>query len=54
MPAWGAPPAWGYGPNPAPLTREQEAEFLKSESEALRKELDAISARIAELEQQEQ
>lgn len=50
-PAWGAPPVAGYGPYGAP-TPEQEAEFLKAQAEGLKQELDAISQRIAELEQE--
>jgi hypothetical protein len=52
-PAWGAPPAAAYGPYGAPPTREQEAEFLKSQAEMLKEELDAISQRITELEKKE-
>lgn len=52
-PAWGAPLAAAYGPYGAPPTREQETEFLKSQAEMLKKELEAISQRIAELEKQE-
>ena len=44
-PAWGAPPA-------QPLTRGQETEFLKAQAEGLQQELDAISQRIAELEEE--
>ena len=50
-PAWGAPPA-AYGPYAAPPTREQEAGFLKTQAEGLKEQLDAISQRIAELEQE--
>jgi len=50
-PAWGPPPVAPYGPY-APPTREQEAEFLKAQSEWLKEQLDAISQRIAELEQE--
>jgi len=50
-PAWGAPSAWApYAPPP---TREQETEFLKAQAEWLQQQLDAISQRIAELEQGE-
>jgi hypothetical protein len=53
LPGWarfGYAPAWGA---PAqPLTREQEAEFLKAQAEGLQQELDAISQRIAELEKE--
>jgi len=56
-PAWGTPPAAAYGPYGAPPTqpptREQETEFLKSQAEMLKEELDAISQRIAELEKEE-
>jgi hypothetical protein len=52
-PAWGAPPAAAYGPYGAPPTREQETEFLKSQAEMLKEELDAISQRIVELEKNE-
>ncbi|MBN1977221.1 MAG: DUF5320 domain-containing protein [Anaerolineae bacterium] len=54
-PAWGTPPAAAYGSYgaPPPLTPEQETEFLKSQAEMLKEELDAISKRIAELEQKE-
>jgi hypothetical protein len=52
-PAWGAPPAAAYGPYGAPPTPEQETEFLKSQAEMLKEELDAISQRIAELEKEE-
>jgi hypothetical protein len=56
-PAWGAPPPAAYGPYGAPptqpLTPEQETEFLKSQAEMLKEELDAISQRIAELEKKE-
>ena len=51
-PAWGAPPAAAYGPYGAPPTQEQETEFLRSQAEMLREELDGISQRIAELEQE--
>jgi hypothetical protein len=49
-PAWGAPPAWAYGPHAPPPTAEQEVEFLKAQAEGLKGQLDAISQRIAELE----
>ena len=51
-PAWGTPPAAAYGPYGAPPTREQETEFLKVQAEGLKEQLDAISQRIAELEQE--
>ncbi|MBC7248832.1 MAG: DUF5320 domain-containing protein [Anaerolineae bacterium] len=52
LPGWarfGYAPA--YGPY-APPTREQEAEMLKEQAEWLKGQLDAISKRIAELEQE--
>jgi len=52
-PAWGASPAAAYGPYGAPPTPEQETEFLKSQAEMLKEELDAISQRITELEKEE-
>lgn len=51
-PAWGAPPV-PYGPYAAAPTKEQEAEFLRTQANALKEQLDAISQRIAELEKQE-
>ena len=52
-PAWGAPPPVAYGPYAAPQpTPEQETEFLKAQGEQLQGQLDAITQRIAELEQE--
>ena len=51
-PAWGPPPATGYGPYAAPPMPEQEVEFLKTQAEWLKEQLDAISQRITELEQE--
>ena len=51
-PAWGAPPAAAYGAYAAPPTPEQETEFLKAQAEGLKEQLDAISQRIAALEQE--
>jgi hypothetical protein len=59
VPGWarfGYAPAWGalaapYDPYAAPPTPEQETEFLKSQAEWLREQLDAITRRIEELEQ---
>jgi len=51
-PAWGTPPAAAYGPYGAPPTPEQETEFLKTQAEWLKEQLDAISKRIAGLEQE--
>jgi hypothetical protein len=52
-PAWGTPPAWAYGPYAAPPTPEQEVELLKGQAEWLKERLEAISQRIAEIEQEE-
>jgi hypothetical protein len=53
-PAWGAPPSAAYsqGQYGAPPTPEQEVEFLKAQAEGLQQQLDAVSQRIAELEQE--
>jgi hypothetical protein len=54
MPRWlqfGRAPWWGAPPT-QPLTREKETEFLKTQAEGLQQELDAISQRIAELEEE--
>jgi hypothetical protein len=52
-PAWGAPPAWAYGPYAAEPTREQEIEFLRQRAEWLRQQLDAVGQRIEELGKEE-
>ena len=50
--AWGAGP-WAYGaPAPGPMPREQELQVLMGHAEALKAELDQISARIEELEKE--
>jgi len=51
-PAWGAPPAAAYGPYGAPPAPAQEAEFLRTQAEWLKEQLDAISQHITELEQE--
>jgi len=43
---------WG-SPFSAPYTSEQEISLLKSQAEALKAELDAISARLQDLEKPE-
>lgn len=50
-PGWGGFPA--YGP-PAPPSREQEAGELAAQAEWLQGQLDDISQRLAELEDQEE
>jgi len=52
-PPWGVPPAGAYGPYATPPTRQQETEALKSQAEWLKGQLDAISQRIAALDQDE-
>jgi len=55
MPGWaryGYAPAAGYGPYAAQPSREQEADFLKTQAEWLKQQLDGISKRIEELEQE--
>jgi len=51
-PAWGAPPVAAYGPYAAPPTPEQETGFLKAQAGWLKQQLDTISQRITELEQE--
>jgi hypothetical protein len=49
---WPAP-QWAYGtPVPGPMPREQELQVLVDHAEALKAELDQISARIEELEKE--
>lgn len=50
-PAGYAPPA-GYGPYAAAPTREEEMAGLRAEAEWLRENLEAITSRIEELEQE--
>ena len=42
---------WWRFPYAYPMSREEELDLLKKESEAIRKELEEIDARIKELEQ---
>jgi hypothetical protein len=51
-PAWGAPPAWGYGLYTAAPSREQETEFLRQQAGWLKQQLDTIGQRIEELSQE--
>jgi hypothetical protein len=51
-PAWGLLPFAAYGSYAAPSAPEQEVEFLREQAEWLKGELDGISQRIAELEQE--
>jgi len=51
-PTGGSP--WGYPPPPpGAIPAEQETEMLRSQAEALKAQLDQISARLAELEKQQ-
>lgn len=52
-PAWGAPPAWGYGPYAEAPSAEDETEFLRQQAEWLKQQLDAIGKRIEELGKEE-
>jgi len=60
-PAWGAPPASGYGPGYGPdygpyaaePSREEEADALRQQAEWLKQQLDAIGQRIEELATEE-
>jgi hypothetical protein len=52
-PAWGAPPAWGYGPSAPAPSREQETEALRQQAEWLGQHLDEIGERIEELKGEE-
>jgi len=46
-PWFGAPGPWG-----APVSREQELEWLRGQAEMLKVQLDQISSRVAELEKE--
>lgn len=50
-PAWGTPPATSYG---APVSREQQVEALRAQSEWLEEQLRAINECIEELESQQE
>jgi hypothetical protein len=51
MPFYGAPyPYFRTSPYAPQITREQELDFLRSQAEAIREELEQIDARIKELE----
>jgi hypothetical protein len=56
MPGWARysyPPAWAYGPYGPPATEEQETELLKDQADVLKRELEAITQRLEELEKKE-
>jgi hypothetical protein len=42
----------GYAPYAPQMTREQELDFLKSQAEAIRGQLEQIDGRIKELEKE--
>jgi hypothetical protein len=52
-PPWGAPPAWAYGPFAGPPEPEQEVAFLNQQAKWLQQQLDRISQRLEELEQEQ-
>src|SRR4030042_1396417 len=49
-PAFGGYPTWGSTSYPPYVAPEQELDFLKEESNAIRRQLDQVEARIKELE----
>ena len=49
-PAWGVPPAAAYGPYAGVPDPAQETEFLKSQAEWMKQQLEAITSRLEELE----
>ncbi len=52
IPFYPVPRAYGMGPYGAPNSPQEEVQFLKSQGEMLRKEIEAIDARIKELEKE--
>ncbi len=52
-PYYAAQSAPGYPPFAAPMSKEEELNYLKSEAEAIKEELEAIEARVRELESEE-
>ena len=55
LPGWARydyPPAWAYGHYGPAMTEEQEVELLKDQAEALRREMEAITKRLEELEKE--
>ena len=56
LPRWARydhPPAWAYGPYRPAMTEEQEVELLKDQADALRREMEVITKRLEELENEE-
>jgi len=54
-PSYNNPSAMPYGGNPyvPQMTREQELDFLRSQTEAMKGQLEQIGARMKELETEE-
>lgn len=48
-PRWADAPDW-YGPYGPPMSEAQETELLRNQADALKRELEAISKRLDELE----
>jgi len=46
-------PGWGYGPYPAPVTRQHKVESLKAQAGWLKEQLDAVNRCLGELEQEQ-
>jgi hypothetical protein len=51
---YGYPAGYTYGPSPweASMTRKEEKEWLKSQADLIRQEIDQINRRITELEKE--
>jgi len=49
QPFYAAPPTSGVAPFVPQMTREQELDFLKSEAQAMREQLEQIESRIQQL-----
>lgn len=52
MARWGGPPRAAYVQPPAPPTREQEIGMLRDEAEWLKEQLDGITRRMAEVNEE--
>ena len=53
QPFYAAPPTSGYAPFVPQMTKEQELDFLKSEAEAIKGQLEQIETRMRGLESEE-
>jgi len=53
-PFYAAPPTPGYAPFTSQMTPEQEVDFLRSEAEAIKGQLEQIETRIRELESEKE